>query len=450
MTLDLLADIYNSFNPFETASKEVYVDCREVRGNWEVFQELGKKIILSNQPTCQLCSGHRGTGKSTELLRLKTYLEEKGYFVVYFAVDDQDIEPEDVEYADILMACTRHLVEAIKIEQHNPLLEWMESRWESFKDLMLMEVSFQGLNLEQQISQFSKITATIKAIPDKRRELRQKINANTPSLVEALNNFILQAQKSLPKNKNKGLVIIADNLDRIVEVQEEGKRSNYEEIYINRSEMLRGLKCHVIYTVPIDVVYSDSVTSIEASYHKLDVVPMMMVRNLDGSINEAGLNKLRELICQRVRLIEPKLEKTLDGKVDGLDLPAVFDSPETLNILCLMSGGHMRDLMKLIQSAIEQVDNLPITSKAAKLATEKMRETYRKGVQEYQWYILAQANNCKDKKDDKEHLRLLRNRSLLEYRYYDENDSLQIWCDVHPLIEKTPKFQDALSKNISV
>lgn len=187
MTLDLLADIYNSFNPFETASKEAYVDCREVRGNWEVFQELGKKIILSNQPTCQLCSGHRGTGKSTELLRLKTYLEEKGYFVVYFAVDDQDIEPEDVEYADILMACTRHLVEAIKIEQHNPLLEWMESRWESFKDLMLMEVSFQGLNLEQQISQFSKITATIKAIPDKRRELRQKINANTPSLVEALN-----------------------------------------------------------------------------------------------------------------------------------------------------------------------------------------------------------------------------------------------------------------------
>jgi hypothetical protein len=63
------------------------------------------------------------------------------------------------------MACTRHLVEAVKIEQHNPLLEWMESRWESFKDLMLTEVSFEKLNLEQQISQFSKITATIKAVP---------------------------------------------------------------------------------------------------------------------------------------------------------------------------------------------------------------------------------------------------------------------------------------------
>jgi AAA ATPase domain len=443
---DLLADIYGSFNPFETASKEAYVDCREVRGNWEVFQELGKKIILSKQPTCQLCSGHRGTGKSTELLRLQEYLEAKGYFVVYFAVDDQDIEPEDVEYADVLMACTRHLVEAIKIEQHNPLLEWMESRWESFKDLMMMEVSFQGLSLEQQISQFSKITATIKAIPDKRRELRQKINANTPSLVEALNNFIVQAQKALPKTKNKGLVIIADNLDRIVEVQEEGKRSNYEEIYLNRSEMLRGLKCHVIYTVPIDVVYSDSATNLETSYHKLDVVPMMMVRNPDGNINKTGLNKLRELICQRVGLVEPKLAKTLDSQVHGLDIPAVFQNPQTLNTLCAMSGGHMRDLMKLIQNSLENIDKLPITAKAAQLAIDGLRKTYRQGVQEHQWDILAAANNCKDKKNDKEHLRLLRYRFLLEYRYYDENDELQIWCDVHPLIEETPKFKAALSR----
>jgi predicted ATP-dependent serine protease len=87
--MDLLAEIYNSFNPFETASKEAYVDCREVRGNWEVYQELGKKVVLSNHATCQLCSGHRGTGKSTELLRLKENLEDRGYFVVYFALYEQ-------------------------------------------------------------------------------------------------------------------------------------------------------------------------------------------------------------------------------------------------------------------------------------------------------------------------------------------------------------------------
>lgn len=114
-------------------------------------------------------------------MRLKEDLEQQKYFVVYFAADEQDIEPQDTQYADILFACTRHLVEAIKLKNHNPLLNWMKERWESLKDLALTELSFEGLSLEGQISQFAKITTNLRATPDKRREMRQKINANTPS-----------------------------------------------------------------------------------------------------------------------------------------------------------------------------------------------------------------------------------------------------------------------------
>lgn len=91
MTLDFLTEIYSSFEPFQPPSKEAYVDCQEVRGGWEVVRELGRKITRSKKPTCQLYSGHRGVGKSTELLRLKEYLEQQKYFVVYFAADDEDI-----------------------------------------------------------------------------------------------------------------------------------------------------------------------------------------------------------------------------------------------------------------------------------------------------------------------------------------------------------------------
>jgi hypothetical protein len=443
--LDLLTEIYSSFEPFQPPSKEAYVDCQEVRGGWEVIRELGRKITRSKQPTCQLYSGHRGVGKSTELLRLKDYLEQQNYFVVYFAADDEDIEPQDAEYADILFACTRHLVEAIKLRNHNPLLNWMKERWESLKDLALTEVSFDGLDLEGQISQFAKITATLRATPDKRRELRQKINANTPSLVEALNDFIKEAQKFLPKSC-RGIVMIADNLDRIVETKEQGKPSNYDEIYLNRSEVLRGLACHIIYTVPIAMVYSGRATQLEDNYDKPDVLPMIMVRNPDGSENNAGLAKLRELICRRVALIEPNLVHTLEGPIKGLNAPPVFDSPETINHLCLMSGGHVRNLMQLIQKAIDWTDELPITAKATRRAIEETRETYQKTVQESQWEVLARACHLKQADNDEEHLRLLLNRCLLEYRYYDVNEALIIWCNIHPLIEGIPRFQEALSK----
>ena len=446
MAIDLLTEIYSSFEPFQPPVKEAYVQCEDVRGGWEVVRELGRKITRSKQPTCQLYSGHRGVGKSTELLQLQEYLVKEKYFVVYFAADDEDIEPQDAEYADILFACTRHLVEAIKLENHNPLVKWMSDRWESLKDIALTDIALEKVDLEASIAQFAKITANLRATPDKRREFRQKINANTPSLVEALNDFIVEAAKTLDGD-SRGIVMIADNLDRIVEIQEAaGKPSNYDEIYLNRSEILRGLACHVIYTVPIAMIYSGQATQLENNYDTPNVLPMVMVRNENGSDNVAGLDKLKEVICRRLNLIDPRLVQTLTGQVDGLDFPAVFDSPKTLRLLCSMSGGHVRNLMQLIQKALDWTDELPITAKAARRAVEEIRETYRKTVQEDQWEILARSCHRKEMDNDGEHLRLLLNRCLLEYRYYDADDNLQTWYNVHPLIEGIPRFQTALKK----
>jgi hypothetical protein len=107
--MTILTEIYNAFDPTPLpTTSEVYVDCKAVRGGSDVLVELGKTIRFSDRPTCQLYTGHRGGGRSTELLRLQKDLEEKGCKGVYFSAEDEDINPEDVEYTDILLACTRH------------------------------------------------------------------------------------------------------------------------------------------------------------------------------------------------------------------------------------------------------------------------------------------------------------------------------------------------------
>ncbi len=72
---DLLAKLYNAFKPFEPlpAGDPKYVDCQDVRKDADIEQELGNRMRLADTNTCQLYSGHRGAGKSTELLRLKKY-----------------------------------------------------------------------------------------------------------------------------------------------------------------------------------------------------------------------------------------------------------------------------------------------------------------------------------------------------------------------------------------
>lgn len=437
-TEKLLKDLYNAFNPSSPlpAGDPQYVDCGEVRGEDNIIKDLGLNIERSEPMTCQLYAGHRGAGKSTELLRLQQHLKNKGYFVVYFAADAEDINPEDTEYTDILLACTRHLLEAIKEADSKPLLNWMKDRWDDLKDLGLTEISFEKLSLEAQISQFAKLTATVRTQPSLRHKIREKVEPQTQTLIDALNEFIGDAKKKLP-NKYSQLVAIADNLDRIVpfSAADAGGRSNLDQIFLDRSEQLQALDCHVVYTVPISMVHSNRAADLSDKYNTPQVLPMILVQNLDGSDHKPGLAKIKELIKKRVQKIAPNLSLETE----------LFDTEETLERLCLMSGGHVRDLMKMMREAVNQTQNLPITAKAAQRAITKERDVYRRTPGKDEWSILAKVSLSHEIDNDEQHRSLLFNRCILEYRYFDDEEEKLPWYDVHPLIKGIPQFKEAVA-----
>ena len=438
MSEDLITNIYNSFDPFRPlpAGDPVYVDCRAVRGDEDIFRELGKKILRSAQPTCQLYTGHRGVGKSTELLRLKKHLEDHGCFVVYFPADQEDIDPEDAQYTDILLACTRHILEDLQDKANpKPLLNWLKSRWQELKDLALTEVTFDKLEINAQIAQFAKLTANLRAVPSVRQKIREQVDTHTVSLLDALNEFITEAISKLPNGTSK-LIVIADNLDRIVPVMREDGRNNHDEIFLDRNEQLRALKCHVIYTVPISMVYSNRATGLRDNYGNCQVLPMIMVHTPDNVVNQSGVEKLKEVIGKRVRFFSPT--KALDTDV--------FDQLETLERLCITSGGHVREMMLLMQTAIDQIDDLPITAVAVQRAITQARNTYRSQVDHQDWKKLAEVSVSKRIPNDDDYRNLLFTRCVLEYRCLDSNQEIHRWHDAHPLIKQIDEFQEALRK----
>ena len=446
MSEELMTEIYNVFDPFDPPPKEAYVNCEEVRGRWDVLRELGRKITRSKGATCQLYTGHRGVGKSTELLRLKEWLESQNYFVVYFAANDEDIDPGDTQYVDILLACTKHLIQAIKLADENPLkglINWLEERADSLKSLLLTPLTLDGLSLEQKVSEFTKITATIKAQPDNRTKIREQISQNAPTLLQALNEFIEGAKKALPNNC-KDLILIVDNLDRIIEKQAaENQPSNYDEIFIKHHEQMRGLKCHLIYTVPIDIVYSERCTELQNNFDETDVLPMVMLRDQDDQINVLGLQKFREIIVKRIAEVELSQQSNVGKELAKALDSRVFSSSEVVERLCLMSCGHVRLLMRMIQKAIDWTDDLPITAEAVNTAIEEGKDDYRNTIFEHQWPLLREVAETKqilNKEKDKEYQRLLRSRCILEYRFYDEKGKLQRWYDVHPLVKDLERF----------
>ena len=113
---EILKNIYNAFDPFEAlpAGAPVYVNCSEVRGEEDILVDVGRPITYANRITHQLYTGHRGAGKSTELLRLQADLEKQGYRVVYFAAEEADIDPEDAQYTDIPVGLYAQSTQRIK------------------------------------------------------------------------------------------------------------------------------------------------------------------------------------------------------------------------------------------------------------------------------------------------------------------------------------------------
>ena len=421
---DLLDEMYNSFTPQPLQPGDpAYVDCRAVRGDEDVVNDLGKTVRRSNDFTYQLYSGYRGSGKTTELLRLKKDLEDRGHIVVYFAADEADLSVQDAQYTDILLACTRHLLRELNKANPDPILNWLKARLTDLKDVMLTDININDVNLEVGLQEFAKITAAVRAEPGQRHKIRERLEPHNETLIQSLNTFIASGRSLFPR-KTK-LLVIADNLDRIVPIFRDNGRSNHEEIFLDRHEQLKALNCHIIYTVPISMIYSHSATELKDNYGIPQVLSSIMVRQENGDPYEPGLDILKTIIQRR-------LPESLQNEL----VPQVFESDEILQELCLISGGYVRDLVQLMQEVINKIDTLPIGTRAVQRASDDLRDVYRRAVEEDYWQVLQQIHQTKDIENDNVHRSLLFSRCVLEYRYFDNQGNKCTWYDTHPVLWK--------------
>jgi tetratricopeptide (TPR) repeat protein len=162
--------------------------------------------------------------------------------VVYFNADAEDIDTEDTQYTDILLACTRQLLKTLNEVNSKPLLNWLKNCWDDLKDVMSSKIEIDKISIKsgELPKLFASLTADLRAIPTQRSKIREKVNPHTVTLLKALNEFINNANNSLPNNKKK-LAIIVDSLDRIVPIlrDKDTGKTNYDEIFIDRSEQLK-------------------------------------------------------------------------------------------------------------------------------------------------------------------------------------------------------------------
>lgn len=436
MALDL-RKFYQACNPSKTLDlakaedRPYYIDFSSVRGG-EIIEELGRTITLfsPDEPTCQLFTGHIGCGKSTELLRLKDQLQGQGFHVVYFE-SSQDLDLADVDISDILLAIARQV--STSLESINIKLKpgYFANLFAEVKDFLQTPIDL-SLGAELSLG-IGKLTAQTKDSPKLRSQLRQYLEPRTNGILEGINELLERATQELKRRGKNGLVVIVDNLDRVDSSFKPMGRMQPEYLFIDRGEQLRRLKCHVVYTIPLALIFSNEsevLTSRLGGGIDPKVLPMVPVQLKDGSDCLEGMALLRQMVLARAFPdVNPyhRLEFIAE----------VFDSPETLDTLCRGSGGHVRNLLGLLYSCLQK-KNPPISLNCVERVIRERRNKLVLGIKPQEWELLRQVRECKTVRQEPEYQTLLRNMLVFEYR----NDDEAPWFDVNPVLAEASELRE--------
>lgn len=424
---DLLKNVYRIFSPWPLTQDDVrlYVDLEAVRGETGFVESLANKIELEGQPTCQLLTGHLGSGKSTELGQLKGRLEHttpKPFVLVCDIL--KDFNPTEIDFPEVLLLVMRQLaIELEKREQISLEPGFVERRWSWLKQHLFSEVEFEGLKLGQGLVE---LTGKLQHSPDTRKEFRKSIDPHTDTLIESANETIGVAKQRLRGKGYQDMVLLVDGLDKMTrDTHPQAECTVGEHLYIHRNKEMASLLCHVVYTIPLYLAYSSSAHTISSLYGITDipVVPVAKVRNRPPSKEPfaRGVKRFRDVVRRRLGDIKAKPDDVFAG--------------DTMDQLIAASGGQLRELMIMVREAAAA--RLPIDDHAVERTLRGYRRTYARWLEKKHWPVIEEAaasgsiERCAENAQIIE--QLLDSRAILHYRNDGE------WYGPNPVLPEPPK-----------
>ena len=416
--------------PLEGADDPRWVDTREARGSYQLHQLYRELGVDMRESDCRLRGardrgyylfcGHRGCGKSTELRRIRNELHAPDAYHVVFADAAQELDVNNLRYQDILLHLAGKLVEQLQGEgididpAHLGKLEaWFAERVENqstTKDFALEVRSgaqvAPGLPFVGKL--FTGISSAIRNNSTYKQELRRTLQNYFTDFADAFNHLIEAAGEAVSDNgRGHRILFVVDGTDLL-------RGDDARAFFVSDVHQLRQVRGLFVYCAPIHLIYEGTATG--QNFDHVFKLPMIKVAEADGLPNETGRDALRGILHQRA----------------SADL---FDAGVT-EFLIDRSGGHPRDLLRLLQSAFRHAEHDRFDNDSVYAAVREAATEFRRILDPEDYELLAQLDSRPTTPPHSDRARhLLYNLALLEY-----ND---FYCRSHPVIRTIDAYREA-------
>jgi len=406
-----------------------FVDTRRARGSEKTLSRLARKFGLDLKtgrftPTTQkhvLFFGHTGSGKTTELRHYAKELSGPGKYLVVEVDITLELDLHNVQYADTLMAMAKFLLLALTDKSVHllgpalkPLEDWFGERVLTADEAteFLAEIKagaeMKG-GMPYLIGLFAKFTAAFKTNATYKDSIRKVIRNNFAEFAAAFNVLLRDAEAAL---KTAGVaarvLFVVDGTDKL--------RSEDRRIFfVQDAEQLLAIDTHVIYSAPLSLKYEGNLTN------RLDadlVLPMVKLNEIDGNACTAGHAAMRKILLLRAD-------------------HALFASEAEINRIVEASGGHPREMLRVLKLCCEYAEADVIDAATVDAAIKLLASEYRRFLVPEDFAVLAKVDReLAHGGNDERTRRLLYNLALLEY-----NDGG--WQRSHPVVRTLEGYQRA-------
>ena len=378
--------------------------------------------VAKRQKTFVLFGGHVGCGKSTELRQVGA-LMAKSYTISRVELT-KILDINNLRFSDLLIALAHEVVATCHDKQLvvmdvflNPVVNWFETRIvkeERFKDLdaeIKTEAKAQ-LGIPYLVTLLATMTAKFRSGVSYREELRHEVTNGFTQLVGHFNALIAHVNELLVARGIGPMLFVIDGTDKL-------KREDSTNFFQADVNQLLQIETHLVICAPIAVLLEEPGTA--QRFTLRERLPMIKIEERDGTPIPQAIDVLVQLIKLRMPL-------------------NFFDSPDTVRYLARMSGGHPRDLLRLVRGCFAVTDAAPISRTAAERAVKNMASEYQRSVLQSDWpeLVAIDTSGGDDIDRNEPRLRMLYALVLLEYNSY--------WWRSHPLVRTLPGYAKAKEK----
>ena len=330
------------------------------------------------------------------------------------------LDRNNLQYTEVLMAMAEALLErlhgdavALGGEALEPLQRWFGTVLETqttTRELSaeLKTVAEGGGGIPGLIKFLAAITAKFKTGSSQKSEWRREIRNDFTSLAQAFNTLIRQAEGQLAcEGRAERVLFLIDGTDKL-------RGEDTQQFFVQDAEQLLAIEALVIYTAPLDLKFDGRLGG------KLDadmVLPMIKLQQRDGSRFEVGWRTMRQLLLLRADR-------------------CLFASDAEVDRLVEFSGGHPRELLRLLKICCEVVDDR-IDAGVVQTAIEKLAGEYRWFLGPSDYVLLKTIDSHPAHGGNDEQAQgLLHRLALLQY-----NDGT--WRRSHPVVRTLEGYEAA-------